>query len=86
MTAAKRAIEVRWRAVDPGEASDGAGSTEYTRVHRTPLNDGVTHVDANRTLCGLRVPAIPYVLDEGAQVPSAAPRCTRCLRKRGYEL
>lgn len=68
-----KAIEVRWRAVDPGEARDGAGSTEYTRVHYVVIEQA--------TICGLVVPESPYVMDRGAWIPEAAPRCKRCVRR-----
>lgn len=69
---------IRWRAVDPGEAFSGEGSTAWTRVHTS--RDGKYDSDA-RTLCGLKIPDTPYMTDMDDQVPSGAPRCKTCERR-----
>lgn len=68
---------LRWRAVDPAEAFNGQGSTQWTRVHVAREGE---HDDAARTLCGIGVPDRPYMADVNNNVPESAPRCKTCVR------
>lgn len=68
---------IRWRSVDPAEAMGGNGSTLWTRVHVS--RDGRHDSDA-KTLCGLKIPNMPYMEDMDEHVPSSAPRCKHCAK------
>lgn len=69
---------IRWRAVDPGEAADGSGSTAWTRVH---VSRAGRHDSKAKTLCGLAIPDMPYMDDMDTNVPTGAPRCKTCVRR-----
>lgn len=65
---ATRAQKVQWRLNDPGEES----AQRWTKVHRVSLQAD------DLTMCHMRIPEHPYMMDFDEDVDPDAPVCKRC--------